>query len=100
MVYAALAQIDQCLSNFLSFQPTVFINLEHEAVYRRSLLGIFILSLGIISYNYINILTRNIQPAYRQEYDVCEECNDYGVPYDCSSIMHYGAETFSTASGP
>ena len=46
--------------------------------------------------NYINILSKNIQPAYRQEYTVCEECNDYGVPYDCSSIMHYGAETFST----
>lgn len=56
---AALAQIDQSLSNptyFPTFQPTVFINLEHEAVYRKSLLGIFILSLGIISYNYINIL--------------------------------------------
>ena len=39
------------------FQPTVYINLDHEVVFRKSLLGIFILSLVIISYNYFSILT-------------------------------------------
>ena len=30
----------------------------------------------------------------RYQYEVCEGCNSFGVPYDCSSIMHYGTSTF------
>ena len=39
------------------FQPTVYINLDHEVVFKKNLMGIFILSLAIISYNYFSILT-------------------------------------------
>ena len=47
------------------FQPTVYINLDHEVVFRKNLMGIFILSLVIISYNYFSILTSQgkLEPA-------------------------------------
>ena len=36
----------------LSTKPTLFVNLDHELIYKRNLVGIFILSLVIISFNY------------------------------------------------
>merc|ERR1712055_739958 len=45
---------------------------------------------------YVKVLKRNIKDAYEHSYDICHQCNDFGVPYDCDSIMHFGTETFST----
>jgi len=45
---------------------------------------------------HVRILKENIQDPWEYSYDICHECKDYGVPYDCDSIMHFGTETFST----
>merc|ERR1711881_44946 len=45
---------------------------------------------------YVKILKENIHNRLQYTYDICNECQDYGVPYDCDSIMHSGTETFST----
>jgi len=44
---------------------------------------------------HVKILKENIQDPFEFSYDICHECKDYGVPYDCDSIMHFGTETFS-----
>jgi len=36
----------------------------------------------------------------RYQYSTCEGCNNYGVGYDCASIMHYGTSTFGNGRGP
>lgn len=45
---------------------------------------------------YVRVLRENIMDQLEYSYDICEECKDYGIPYDCDSIMHSGTETFST----
>ena len=47
---------------------------------------------------YIQVHRNNIR-NYSQ-YEKCENCDDHGVPYDCSSIMHYGHQTSSNGNGP
>ena len=44
---------------------------------------------------HIIINEENIEDSFkaRYQYEVCEGCNSHGVPYDCSSIMHYGTTT-------
>lgn len=48
---------------------------------------------------YIDVLESNIQDKFKFEYEICQDCNDLGVPYDCRSIMHAGLETFTTGFG-
>jgi len=45
---------------------------------------------------HITINEENIMDIWKAkyQYEVCEGCNSYGVPYDCSSIMHYGTGTY------
>ena len=39
---------------------------------------------------YIEIMWDNIRPGWKSQYNKCErDCETYGVPYDCDSIMHY-----------
>jgi len=44
---------------------------------------------------HVRVLTENIKDRFEHSYDICHQCKDYGVPYDCDSIMHFGTETFS-----
>merc|ERR1712228_746610 len=44
---------------------------------------------------HVKVLKENIQDRFEFSYDICYECKDYGIPYDCDSIMHFGTETFS-----
>jgi len=50
---------------------------------------------------YIRVNTQNIQRDSLSQYSPpCHSCDNHGIPYDCSSIMHYGTETFSNGNGP
>jgi len=44
---------------------------------------------------HVKVLKENIQDRFEFSYDICYECKDYGIPYDCDSIMNFGTETFS-----
>jgi len=44
---------------------------------------------------HVRVLKENIKDKFEHSYDICYKCKDYGVPYDCDSIMHFGTETFS-----
>ena len=40
--------------------------------------------------DYIKVLENNIEKGMQYSYRKCKRhCETYGVPYDCSSIMHY-----------
>ena len=41
---------------------------------------------------YITINSTNIAASRKNEFDVCESnCQTYGTPYDCDSVMHYAS---------
>merc|ERR1711994_113139 len=44
---------------------------------------------------HVRVLKENIQDQFEFSYDICYECKDYGIPYDCDSIMNFVTETFS-----
>jgi len=50
---------------------------------------------------HITINWNNIQQSRQAQYqyETCEGCNDFGVGYDCASIMHYGTSTYGNGRG-
>jgi len=49
--------------------------------------------------NYIRVIEENIKPDERSQYEVCQNCDYYGIPYECNSIMHYQDSTFAKYRG-
>ena len=50
----------------------------------------------------MELKTRNIIKGAEKNFEICNNCNDFGVPYDGSSIMHYsmfGLGRWKTAGG-
>ena len=47
--------LNMTLNPFI-IQPTLFVNLDHEVIFKNNLVGIFIVSLVLISYNYLNTM--------------------------------------------
>jgi hypothetical protein len=50
---------------------------------------------------HITINWSNVQRSAgaKYQYSTCEGCNNFGVGYDCASIMHYGTSTFGNGRG-
>ncbi|XP_010076376.1 PREDICTED: astacin-like metalloendopeptidase, partial [Pterocles gutturalis] len=49
--------------------------------------------------NHVKIMWEYISPADRSDFRKFENSNNLGLPYDYSSVMHYGPYTFSNTSG-
>ncbi|WP_187345325.1 M12 family metallopeptidase [Cystobacter ferrugineus] len=47
---------------------------------------------------YIAINFQNIERGMEDQFDICQDCTTQDIPYEYSSIMHYGAQAF-TANG-
>ena len=50
--------------------------------------------------DYVTILWRNINDQTRSNFVKMYQTEDHGVPYDLSSVMHYGTFSFSTNGKP
>merc|ERR1719259_1584621 len=47
--------------------------------------------------SYVNILWDNIYAGYSNNFRKADSDNNYGCPYDYSSVMHYGPQGFTTS---
>uniref|UniRef100_A0A8C3LBD1 Metalloendopeptidase n=1 Tax=Chrysolophus pictus TaxID=9089 RepID=A0A8C3LBD1_CHRPC len=48
---------------------------------------------------YVRIMWEYISPADRPDFKKFENSNNLGLPYDYSSVMHYGPHTFTNTTG-
>ncbi|KAF1516886.1 Astacin-like metalloendopeptidase, partial [Eudyptes chrysocome] len=49
--------------------------------------------------NHVKIMWEYISPAERPDFKKFENSNNLGLPYDYSSVMHYGPYTFTNTTG-
>merc|ERR1712215_134703 len=45
---------------------------------------------------YVKIIKKNILPNEKDEFELCEDCDTWGLNYDCSSVMHYASDQMSS----
>ena len=44
---------------------------------------------------YVRVNYRNLLNDGKSQYEKCRNCKTFGAPYECNSIMHYGANDFA-----
>ena len=49
---------------------------------------------------FIKVNENNIKENKTSQFDKCRDCDTFGVPYECNSIMHYPPYTFSRNGYP
>lgn len=49
---------------------------------------------------YISINFQNVERGLEDQFDICQDCTTQDIPYEYESIMHYGAEAFTSNGRP
>ena len=44
---------------------------------------------------YITVNFQNVEQGLEGQFDICQDCSTQDIPYEYSSIMHYGAQAFT-----